>query len=161
MTAAVDDVAASPRAEDGALAVAVGGVEFGIPVRHVREVLRVPPITRIPFPPPSIRGVTSVRGVVVPVLDLGHRLLATPAQAAGRLVVVTDPTTASPVGLLVDQVYDLVEVTHGGQAPPSEVEASLPAGWIADVLAPSPERLVTLLHLEPILLLDDAAKERE
>ena len=40
--------------EERAVVVRLGETEFGIDVRRVREVLRVPPISRLPFPPPSI-----------------------------------------------------------------------------------------------------------
>jgi chemotaxis signal transduction protein len=40
----------------------------------VREVLRVGDITRVPEAPPHIRGVTSVRGRILPVVELRTRL---------------------------------------------------------------------------------------
>jgi chemotaxis signal transduction protein len=48
--------------------------EFGIPIGRVREVLRVGDITRVPEAPLHIRGVTSVRGRILPVVELRTRL---------------------------------------------------------------------------------------
>ena len=43
---------------------------FGINVFKVREVMRTPPITAAPEMPPSVEGMVSLRGVLVPVVDL-------------------------------------------------------------------------------------------
>jgi two-component system chemotaxis response regulator CheV len=45
---------------------------FGINVFKVREVMRTPPITVAPEMPPSVEGMVSLRGVLVPVVDLAH-----------------------------------------------------------------------------------------
>lgn len=137
--------------EERAVVVQVGGVEFGIEVRRVREVLRAPPITRIPYPPPAVLGIVSIRGTLVPVVDLGERLLGHPASREGRLVIVRDPEQEGSIGLLVDSVLDLIPLADTGIAPPPEVEASLPAGWILGILTPGAERIVTLLELTNVL----------
>ena len=43
---------------------------FGINVFKVREVIRVPQITRAPDMPPAVEGMASLRGMLVPVIDL-------------------------------------------------------------------------------------------
>lgn len=133
------------------LAVAVAGAEFGIPAERVREVLRPPPLTRVPFPPPGVRGVAQVRGTVLAVVDLGARLGLDPARPGGRLVVVWGRGREA-VGLLVDRVAGLLD-TDGepGEPPPDEAEAALPPGWLAGVAVPAPGRRVALLHLERVL----------
>lgn len=154
------EAASTPLLDDErAVVVRVAGVEFGIDVRRVREVLRAPAITRLPFPPPSVLGIVSIRGALVPVVDLGERLLATPAARDGRLVVVRDPDREGSIALLVDAVLDLVSLEAVATDPPPEVEATLPAGWIQAVLAPESSRLVTLLELNKVLSLQNPAAE--
>jgi chemotaxis signal transduction protein len=133
------------------LAVRVGGTEFGLPVQAIRTVLHVPTITRLPFPPPSVVGVASVRGSVVPVMDLAERLLGSPGSRTGRLVLIEDAASGHSIGLLVDDVIGLVAGGMKALEPPPEVEASLPAGWIAGILSPDADRLITLLQLAPVL----------
>lgn len=145
--------------EERAVVVRLGEIEFGIDVRRVREVLRVPPITRLPFPPPSILGIASVRGTLVPIMDLGQRLLDRPADPLGRMVVVRDPDREGSIGLLVDAVLDLIPLEQAAQEPPAEVESSMPAGWILGVIAVDSTRLVTLLELTNVLDLHNPAAE--
>jgi purine-binding chemotaxis protein CheW len=144
-----------------AVVVRLGETEFGIDVRRVREVLRMPAITRLPFPPPTILGIVSIRGTLVPVMDLGARLLGCPADRQGRLVVVRDPERDGSVGLLVDEVLDLAPMEEAAHEPPPEVEASLPSGWILGVLSPESSRLVTLLDLTHVLDLKTLAAEEK
>jgi len=133
------------------LAVRVGGAEFGLPADRVREVLRPPRLTRVPFPPAGVRGVAQVRGTVLAVVDLGARLGVGPVAPPGRLVVVWGRGREA-VGLLVDRVVGLVEEEGGGdELPPDEAEAALPPGWLAGVAVPRPGRRVALLHLERVL----------
>ena len=131
------------------LAVAVGRAEFGLPAGQVREVLRPPPFTRVPFPPAGVLGVAQVRGTVMAVVDLGARLGMAPVAGAGRLVVVWGRGREA-VGLLVDRVVGLVD-EGGDELPPDEAEAALPPGWLAGVAVPAPGRRVALLHLERVL----------
>jgi purine-binding chemotaxis protein CheW len=145
--------------DERAVVVRVGEAQFGVDVRHVREVLRLPAVTRLPFPPPTILGIVSVRGTLVPVMDLGLRLLDAPANREGRLVVVWDPESEGVVGLLVDEVLDLVPLHATTHDAPPEVTASLPEGWIRSVLAPDADRLVTLLDLPRVLDVPTPAAE--
>lgn len=154
-----------PPAPNGAhggtvVTVRLGEAEFAIPVGQVREVLRPPPLARIPLAPPAVRGLVAVRGELIPVLDLGVRLGAAAAHLPGRLVVAAVRETDAPVALLVDAVGGMVEIEAPAvSAPPPEVEASLPAGCAEGVFAPSPGRLVTLLDLAAVLRLDERGAE--
>jgi purine-binding chemotaxis protein CheW len=104
------------------LGMRVGNDLYGAGIEHVNEIIKLPPITFVPGAAPHILGVASVRGQIVPVINL-RRLLSTtgndnsPRRAAGsgvdaqakpRVVVVHREDRLA--GLLVDavtEVYDL------------------------------------------------------
>ncbi len=142
-----------------AVVIQVGEAEFGLRITEVHEVLHVPPITRLPFPPPSVRGIVNIRGSILPVLDLGDRLFGTPADAGGRIVVVDEPESGGEIALLVDRVVDLIALDAERLDAPPEVAASLPDDWIDSVLSPGAGRLVTLLNLPPVLARGGRADE--
>lgn len=146
------DSDAPPALVEPVVVVRLGRTEYGIAISMVREVLRTPTITRVPLPPPAVCGAAAVRGAVVPIMDLGVRLLGQPAERPGRLVVVTHPETGDAIGLLVDTVTGMLDpdAAKVHQAPP-EVEATLPPGWILSVISPESGRLITLLHLTAVL----------
>lgn len=131
----------------GLLSLCLGEARFGLWVDEVLEVVRTPPISRLPLPQREVAGVTSVRGGVIPVLDLGVRLLGEPAKRPGRLVLVRHLETDTIVGLLVDDVKTLV--TPGEDEisePPRAAEATLPPELMTGVVT-SDDGVVTILHL--------------
>jgi len=129
------------------LVLRLGDARFGLWIDEILEIVRTPPISRLPLASPDVPGVTSVRGQVLPVLDLGVRLMAEPAERPGRLVVVRHHDTASLVGLLVDGVETLTGVTASElQDPPTASEARLPPELVSGVIARD-SGVVTVLHI--------------
>mgnify|MGYP003520222890 CR=1 FL=1 len=51
-----------------------GRQRYGINVFKVREVLECPPLRRVPTAHPAIRGVATIRGRTLPIIDLGKML---------------------------------------------------------------------------------------
>lgn len=131
----------------GLLSLCLGDARFGLWVDEVLEVVRTPPISRLPLPQLEVAGVTSVRGDVIPVLDLGIRLLGEPARRPGRLVLVRHMETDTIVGLLVDDVETLVTPSDDEiSEAPKAAEAALPAEMMTGVVT-SDDGVVTILHL--------------
>lgn len=131
----------------GLLTCTLGEAQFGLWVDEVLEILRTPPITRLPLAAREVAGVVSIRGVVIPVLDLGERLLGTAAARPGRLVLVRHEASGSMVGLLVDGVGTLLSVRADElRPPPPEAEAELPPGYVTGVVT-GDGALVTVLHV--------------
>lgn len=125
----------------------LGETVFGLWVDEVLEILRTPHVTRLPLTAREVAGVVSIRGVVVPVLDLGERLLGAPAARPGRLILVRHFASDAVVALLVDGVGTLLEVReHELRPAPPETEAALPPGYVTGVVAGS-ETVVTVLHV--------------
>jgi twitching motility protein PilI len=75
------------------------------PRDDVREVLRVPPVTRVPGARPWVRGLANVRGQLLPLTDL-RLWLRGAAPSAGRSArVLAVNHRRVPAGLIVDEVY--------------------------------------------------------
>lgn len=134
-------------AERGLLTLRLGAARFGVWVDEVLEIVETPPVSRLPLSSPEVAGVTSIRGDVVPVLDLGLRLLQSPSRRPGRLILVRHEGTGAMVALLVDGVGTLVAVRDDQvQEPPAAAESELPAEYMTGVL-PLDDEVVTILHL--------------
>lgn len=52
---------------------------FGVPATHVREMAELGAVTRIPQSPPHVLGLITLRGQIVPAIDLRRRLGMLPA----------------------------------------------------------------------------------
>lgn len=95
----------------------IDGLLYGVGAGEVSEVIRVPPVARVPQAPASLLGLANLRGSVLPVASL-RRLLGRPEGGGGsgaRAIVLGD---GAPVALVVDRVEALVAVS------PDRIESS-------------------------------------
>ena len=126
--------------------------EYAVPISQVREVIRVGDLTRVPEAPQHIRGVTNLRGRILPVVELRSRLglapLDTPGPRARIIVVETDGRI---LGLLVDSVSHVLKVT-AGMVIDAPAEVTSAQGNYVTGVARIDSRLVILLDLDRALL---------
>jgi len=87
----------------------VGDECFAFSMQHMREIIRVPETVAIPLTPSALRGLSNLRGTVLPILDL-RTMLALPAvqENESTRVLVTDCGRLS--GLIVDRVERVIHV---------------------------------------------------
>jgi len=98
------------------------GETFSLPVSHVREILRVSSITRVPHAPQSVRGVTNMRGRVLPVVDLRIRLGLPSAELTDHSRILVVSSHGRLIGLLVDSVDQVIRILRTGIQPaPADV----------------------------------------
>lgn len=125
-----------------------------LPLLRVREIVRFEGATRIPRVPPCIRGVVNLRGNVVPVVDLAVWLgrPETPTTSRTCLLVVeaTAGSDASPVGLVIDGVNQVLDVRSDALEPPPLFGTLMPPEFIAG-MAKVGERFAYLLDLDRLL----------
>ncbi len=155
--------AAAPRQ---LLRLAAAGEQFVAPIEAVREILEVGRLTAIPHTPSFMRGVMNLRGAVVPVIDLASRFGDTTAAVGRRSCIVvveggaTDTGSALLAGLLVDAVYEVMDVDAAEiEAVPSlgtKVAPEFLAGMIR-----SRGAILGLLDLDHVLDADDLTRRIE
>jgi purine-binding chemotaxis protein CheW len=93
LRASFDGSFAEPHREDVAgfddlLAIRVGGNRYALRLTQAAGLFPDRPVTRLPGPLPSLLGVASFRGSIVPVYDLGAVFGHPPAAGARWLVLV-------------------------------------------------------------------------
>jgi twitching motility protein PilI len=87
------------------VALRLAGEMYLVAREEVREVLSVPsPLTRVPGARRWIRGIASVRGQIVPVIDLRDYLGAGPTPDSRNVRIVIAAHREVPAGVLVDEV---------------------------------------------------------
>lgn len=103
----------------------LGDELFAIDVSQVREVLELPPITKVPTAPAYMRGVVNVRGKAIPIVDLRQKfgLLPTPGTLQTRIVVMEIQLDGEPavVGGIADSVHEVIELEPGQINPPPTI----------------------------------------
>lgn len=145
----------APRAEPGQyLTFRVADEEYGAPILQVREIVRFQGVTRVPTAPPAIRGVLSLRGSVVPVVDLGLKLGLAPTPTTPRtcIVVAEAHTDGAPevIGLLADAVDRVAEFGPGEIEPVPTFGTRVPAEGLLG-LGRAGSRFIPILDLQRLL----------
>ncbi len=96
----------------------VGRQRFGINVFKVREVIRCPVLTHLPQAHPVVRGIASIRGVTITIMDLAAAVgLAPVPEPEGRFVIVAEYNRRL-LGFLVDCVDRIVNLNWERIRPP-------------------------------------------
>lgn len=137
-------------AEEQMVVLDVGEESYGIPVQRVREIIRVPPVTRVPNGPSFLEGVVNLRGQVIPVMDLRKHLGIPAGDETRRSRVVVAELGRHTVGLVVDGVSQVVMVATNEVEPPPSLVAGANDGQIRGVVRLG-DRLVLLLDPERVL----------
>lgn len=87
---------------------------FALPADCVREILEVPPITRVPGAPDFTNGLINVRGAVVPLADLRIPFAMPSADhdADTRIIVIEEELEGSTevIGIMADRVSDVCDL---------------------------------------------------
>jgi purine-binding chemotaxis protein CheW len=85
--------------------------QYCVDIMAVREIRASNVITPLPGAPAFVRGVTNLRGTIVPIIDLGKRFGIDKAETAPGQVVVIVAIEGKLLGLLVDAVSDILTVS--------------------------------------------------
>jgi purine-binding chemotaxis protein CheW len=135
------------------LVILIDGARYALPVERVREIVRMRPITPVPRVPAEVRGVISLRGQVIQVIDLRRRLALAPAEAgrSARIVVAHDGD-GQVAGILVDGVAEVATVRDEDfcEAP------SGPQGAVGGLCRVG-GRFVSLVDLDRVMSFDASA----
>jgi purine-binding chemotaxis protein CheW len=129
------------------LAFLLGTEEYAVPVDQVQEVLTPREITPVPHTPAYVLGVCSLRGVVLPIIDL-HRRLGLPAAPGDEKsrIIVMGLGRDDRIGLFVDRVRGVVRFLPSAVRPvPENIEQG--AEFLQGIVRRD-DRLFILLDIE-------------
>ena len=90
----------------------------------IREIRGWSSATPVPHSPPEVIGIMNLRGTVIPVVDLSLKLGMPPTKPNERSAIVVADVHSTVIGLLVDQVSDILTVRGEQIQPLPEVAAS-------------------------------------
>ena len=143
------------------ISVRVRDATYGLVMDDVREVIGVRPLTRVFHAPESVAGVMSLRGEILPVIDLGVVLGSrepTSRDAEGaRIVVVREQGGARRrAGLLVDELGKIRELPPEGLTEvPSTIVAPMRDFVLGVIPDPPP---CTMLGVSELLSADELSE---
>lgn len=128
----------------------IGGQEFCIDIRSVREIRGWTPTTQMPHTPGYMLGVINLRGAVMPVIDLRCRLGLGVTEISTRHVIVVIQHGAQLAGVLVDGVQETFQVDASVLQEPPQIETTTPDLFV-DAIIPIEDRLLSRLVVSALL----------
>lgn len=92
------------------LAFVLAKEEYAFRIQEIQEIVRPQRITRIPKTEQPLLGITSLRGKIVPVIDLKRMLSLEegPGEASGKQKIVILKGSRGPVGAVIDRVVGVI-----------------------------------------------------
>ena len=135
---------------------ALGGRMFGISMSDLIEIREWEEPTPLPKVPSYIKGVSNLRGTVIPVVGLAERLGWEPSAIHSRSCILVVSVGGKQAGLLVDEVADIVAIDDGQVQPAPDIEIAEP-GVVSGLVQVSLRgqesgTMVSLLDLEALNL---------
>jgi two-component system chemotaxis response regulator CheV len=122
---------------------------YGINVFKVREVMHIPQITRAPEMPESVEGMVSLRGVLVPVIDLA-KYAGIETDDKAEIMIVTE-YNGHTQGFLVKAVDNILRLDWSAmRVPPSMLVAEM-GGLVTAITELKDGRLVMMMDVEKVL----------
>lgn len=129
--------------------------EYGVDVLKVREIIRMPIVTRVPNTPHYVEGVINLRGKVIPIISMRKKfgLMEIDADKQTRIMVMD--VSGDLMGFIVDAVSEVIRISGSEIQPsPAVVASGIDQECIAGVINQA-ERLLVLLDLERMFSKDE------
>ena len=128
----------------------VAGESYGINIAAVESIIKMQNITKLPHAKEFIKGVTNLRGSVLPVIDLRTRFGLEPQQETKQTRIIIVTMNKLKVGAVVDGVSEVLSVPDDAiEAIPVTV-SSVNSAFLKGIVRIE-NRLIILLDLGKVL----------
>ena len=144
------DTPGSEAAGQEFLVFTLGSEEYGIDILKVQEIRSYDGVTRIANAPDFIKGVTNLRGVIVPIVDLRMKFRLGNVKYDHQTVVIILNIAGRVVGIVVDGVSDVRTLTGEAIKPAPEFGVSVSTEHLTG-LATVEGRMLILLDIERMM----------
>ena len=129
--------------------------EFAFQISQLKEILKYQRITKVPKMPDYVIGITSLRGKVIPVIDLRTKVSSNATQpgltSRVKILIVKGPKGL--IGAVVDKVIGVVRIAKSEILPPPSHLAEEQAKFVEGI-AVIEKRFVSILNMEETITVD-------
>ena len=138
------------------LVFSLGDEEYAVDILKVQEIRGYENVTRIANAPDFIKGVTNLRGVIVPIVDLRIKFHLERVEYGGQTVVIVVNVADRVVGIVVDGVSDVMTLTPEQIKPAPEFGVTLSSDFLSG-LGSLEDRMLVLVDIDKLLTSDEMA----
>jgi purine-binding chemotaxis protein CheW len=124
--------------------------EYAISIMAIKEIVKPRDVTEVPRMPAFISGVISLRGVIIPVMDMRLRLSLPVSDATGKERIIVLRRDSGFCGVLVDEVVQVARIKKSDLEGPPAVLDGIDRDFVTG-LGHFDNRMLILLNLSTIL----------
>lgn len=138
------------------LVFSLGDEEYAVDILKVQEIRGYENVTRIANAPDFIKGVTNLRGVIVPIVDLRIKFHLDKVEYGGQTVVIVVNVEDRVVGIVVDGVSDVMTLSPDQIKPAPEFGVTLSSDFLSG-LGSLEDRMLVIVDIDKLLTSDEMA----
>lgn len=138
----------------------LGKENYGVDIQKVTTIEKIMPFARVPKTPDYIKGVTNLRGEIVPVMDLRIKFGMEHREETEETRVIIIKINDISLGLIVDEVDEVLNLSEESIENFTNFTNDLSMDYILGVGKVN-GRIVTLLNIEKIAEVSENMKQGE
>ena len=121
--------------------------EYAVPIIKVQEIIQGEVATRIPQSPDFVEGIISLRGKIIPIVNMKKRLNVGSSSEEPESCSVVVEVEGNTVGIMVDEVCEVLRLDTDNIDPPPAVVHDISVDYLIGIGKIS-GRLVLLLDVD-------------
>lgn len=135
--------------------------DYGLEILKVQEIIGMLPVTRVPKMPAFVRGIVNLRGKLIPVIDMRAKFgMAAQADTDKTCIIVVQVNLQEQrltIGVIVDNVSEVLNIQQDQLEPPPSIGASLDTEFLLGI-GKVAEKVVILLDIDRVLTGDETSQ---
>lgn len=128
----------------------LGSETFVLDIMSVRQIIPYAGSTSVPTAPAFVEGIIIVRNEVIPVIDLSDRLYPNRLEMTAQPLVLITHSSAGVIGLKVDEVRRIINVSTDSILPPPPIVRAIRAELLVGII-PFGDEVFLVMDLDSIL----------
>ena len=133
----------------------LGKETYGIPILKIKNIEQKLDITPVPGTPHFVKGITNLRGKIIPVIDMKEKFGIGESELTSKTcIIIVDIRTESAIqtnGLMVDEVSEVLDISEGYIEPvPKYGNTQIDQEFMSGI-GKVRDRVIILLDIQKIL----------
>ncbi len=124
--------------------------EYAVSILKVKEIIEMKKITKIPNLPEYIKGIINLRGNIIHIIDIREKFGMSVREYDKFNVIIIVEAVEKTLGIIVDQVKDVLSIDKNAIQPPIDFEGSIDNAYV-EGMAKVGERLVVMVNIDKML----------
>ena len=154
MSANANDIQVASESQHEFLTFVLGDENYALDIMTVKEIRGYEDVTKIANAPDYIKGVLNLRGDIVPIIDLRIKFNVGSATYDEFTIVIMLMIGDRVVGIVVDEVSDVIKVKDDDIRPPPEFGVAFDSAYLHG-LTTIKEQMIILVNIQKLISSDE------